>query len=286
MAKMQKKRSFSADIWRRFTKNKPAVFGMCLFIIIMMVALCANLIVPAEKAIEVTPNRLLPPSVEHWFGTDNVGRDLFARVIHGSRYSLSIGLVSTGIAVIIGSFIGAACGYYGSLFDSVVMRLLDIINSMPALLLLMAIVAAMGAGTVNFFIAMTIALTPGFIRLVRSTVMSITDIEYIQAAKAYGSSSFHIIVKHVMPNAMGLIIVDTANSISGAILAAAGLSYLGFGVQPPTPEWGVILSSMEKYMRVVPTGMLFPGLAIMLSALSINLVGDGLRDALDPKLKD
>ena len=282
-----KKKKYN-DIWRRFRQNKPAMAGLVIFMIIIVIVLCADFIVDYDtQVIRNNPlERLQAPSAEHWFGTDSVGRDVFARVIYGGRYSISIGVIITAFSGTLGALIGAACGYFGGWFDNLVMRLVDIINSIPGMLLILAIVAALGANYQNLVLAMSIGTVPGFIRLIRSTVIGLTDTEYIEAARSYGSGSFRIIVKHVFPNAMGVFIVNAAGRVSACILAAAGMSFLGFGVQPPLPEWGVMLSDARKYMQLAPWCMLAPGIAIFLTTLSINLMADGLRDALDPRLKD
>ncbi len=206
-------------------------------------------------------------------------------MVHGSRRSLSLGVGTTLISLLIGGFIGACCGLYGSKFDSVVMRLCDVLNCVPGLLFALAVVAALGSSMQNLLIAVTVISIPGFIRIVRSVILSIVEQEYIYAARACDSSNWVIITRHILPNAMGPIIVQASMSVASMMLTAAGLSFIGMGVQPPTPEWGVMLSTAREYMSKAPYLLAFPGIAIALSALSLNLVGDGLRDALDPKLK-
>lgn len=275
-----------ADTWRRFCRNKAAVLGLIVFAIFLLVAIFADVIVDYQKCLTNTAAYLTPPSAEHLFGTDQLGRDVFARVIHGSRISLSVGVVATMLTTVAGALIGGIVGYYGGRVDDIIMRILDVINCIPSMLLLLSIVTVMGANMVNMIIALTIGTIPGMVRLVRSTVLSVSGMEYIQSAKAYGTSSLRIIIKHVIPNAIGPIIITTAGNLSACILAAAAMSYLGFGVQPPTPEWGIILNDARNFMRTAPHLMIFPGVAILLSAMSVNLMGDGLRDALDPRLKD
>jgi len=263
------------------------MFGLALFVAILGFVIIVGLTIPYEKSITgLGTERLRPPTRKHWFGTDYLGRDVLARIVHGGRVSLTVGLVSTAISLVLGSIIGAATGYYGGRFDNIIMRLLDVINCIPGTLLIMAIVTALGANMVNLMLAMTIGGVPGMARLVRSTVMGLSDMEYIQAAKAYGTSDFKIIIKHVLPNAMGPIIVTGAGNVAGNILTAAALSFLGFGVQPPAPEWGIMLSDAKPNMREAPYLMIFPGVFIVISAMAVNLMGDGLRDALDPRLKD
>lgn len=274
------------ETFRLFKKNKAAFAGLIVLLIFIFLAVFADFIVPYEKVIEQNAaDRLLAPCGKHWFGTDEFGRDIFARVIHGSRRSLSLGIGTTAVALVIGGTIGACCGLYGSKFDTIVMRLCDVLNCVPGLLFALAIVAALGSSMKNLLIAVTIVSLPGFIRIVRSVILSIVEQEYILAAKACDSSNFVIITRHILPNAMGPIIVQASMSVASMMLTAAGLSFIGMGVQPPEPEWGVMLSSAREYMTQAPYLLAFPGIAIALSALSLNLVGDGLRDALDPRLK-
>ena len=283
----RKRQGMWKDVWRRFRKNKAAMLGLFMFLLILAAVAFANLIMPYEKAVTgVGLERLQPPSAEHWFGTDQLGRDELARILHGGRISLLVGIVPTVISVAVGAALGAAGGYYGGRFDDIVMRLLDVINCIPGMLLMLAIVAAMGAGMFNLIVALTISGVPGIARLVRSTVIGISDMEYIQAARAYGTPDRTIIRKHVLPNAMGPIIITAAGMVASTIITAASLSFLGFGVQPPAAEWGAMLSDAKGFMREAPHMMIFPGACIVLSAMAINLMGDGLRDALDPRLKD
>ena len=280
------KRSRRREIWRLFRKNRPAMIGLVMLIFILLVAIFADVIVPYEKALEVSSDWLQPPSAEHIFGTDNVGRDLFARVVHGSRYSLVIGIVATALALAVGAFIGAACGYFGGWLDNVIMRLFDVIASIPGMLLILVLVMVLGQSVENLLWALMISGVPGYARFVRATVLNLSDTDYVQCARSYGTGNFRIIMKHVLPNAMGPIIIMFAGSVSGTILAAASYSFMGFGVQQPTPEWGAIISASRGYMRNALWFTLIPGLAIVFTAMSINLMGDGLRDALDPRLKD
>ncbi|HIU44330.1 MAG TPA: ABC transporter permease [Candidatus Ventrousia excrementavium] len=285
--KKSKKNSQLKEVWRRFRKNKSAMVGLVILVIFALAAIFADLIVPYERAIEQNGSvRLQGPSSEHWFGTDAFGRDTFARIIHGSRVSLSIGFAAVGISLIIGGFLGAAAGYYGGRTDNIIMRIMDVFTCVPGILLALAIVAALGSSMTNLLIAITIANIPGFVRLVRSSILTVVENDFIEAARSYGAKDFRIIVKYILPNAMGPIIVQATMGIAGMILSASGLSYMGMGIQPPRPEWGAMLSEAKDYMRTAPYLLLFPGFAILISALCFNLVGDGLRDALDPKLKD
>lgn len=282
------KKSQIKEIWRRMKKNKLAMIGLAIFCILVAMSLSADLIADyQESAIKQAGSiRLQPPSWEHYFGTDQYGRDLLARMVHGSRVSLSIGFFTTGISLLIGGILGAMTGYYGGIFDEIVMRLMDILLSIPSILLAIAIVSAMGPSLLNLLIAITISQIPGFTRIVRSTVLTVVGEDYIEAARACGSKDFRIITYDVLPNAIGPIIVQGTMSVAKMILLAAGLSFIGLGIQPPQPEWGYMLSEAREYMRDYPYLVVIPGIAIAISVFSINLIGDGLRDALDPRLKN
>lgn len=285
--KTSKKNSQVKEIWRRFKKSKTAMLGLVLLVFILLIAIFADLIVPYQEAITQDPaNRLQGPSAEHWFGTDEIGRDLFARIVHGSRYSLLIGISTSIFALLIGGLLGAAAGYYGKTVDNVIMRLVDVVMTVPPILLSLAVVAALGANLRNLLIAITISCVPSMVRMVRSVVLTVIDNDYIEAARSYGGSDLRIILKYVIPNALGPIIVTTTMNVSSMILSASGLSFLGMGVQPPAPEWGALLSDARQYMFNAPYLLYIPGIFIVLAALCFNLAGDGLRDALGPKLKD
>ena len=286
MTKTRQMNAFT-EFWRRFRKNRTAVIGLCIMLFIIGMALCADLIVPYSKCIDISGSeRLQWPSAAHWFGTDEYGRDVFARVVHGSRYSLFIGVATSLLALVFGAILGASAGYFGGVVDTIICRIVDIFLSVPPILLSLAVVAAMGTNMRNLIIAMTISCIPGDVRLIRSVVLTVSGQDYVEAAKSYGTSNARIIFRYVLPNAMGPIIVNTTMSISNMILSAAGLSYLGMGVQPPAPEWGSMLSDAQSYMFTAPYLLFFPGVFIVLASLAFNLVGDGLTDALDPKLKD
>lgn len=285
--KKYKKESQWKEIWRRMCKNRAAMIGLCIFTFIVLVAIFADVIVPYDFGIaNAARERLQPPSATHLFGTDGYGRDIFARVVHGSRVSLMIGLSTTVFSLVFGGLLGAAAGYYGGKVDDIIMRACDIVMSIPGILLALAIIAALGASTLNLLIAITISSVPGSVRLVRSTILTVVEQDFIEAARSYGSSDMRIIIKYILPNAVGPIIVNTTMSIASMILSAAGLSFIGMGIQPPQPEWGAMLSEARQYLTTSPYMLYFPGIAIVLTALSLNLIGDGLRDALDPKLKD
>ncbi|MBQ8507813.1 MAG: ABC transporter permease [Clostridia bacterium] len=285
--KKTKKNSQWREVWRRFRKSKTAMFGLFLLIIVVGMAIFADVIVPYEKATEQNIMvRKQGPSAEHWFGTDELGRDVFARVVHGSRYSLLIGISTSVFSLILGGLLGAIAAFYGGTVDNIIMRITDIVMTVPPILLSLAVVAALGPNLKNLLLAITISCVPSMVRMVRSVVLTVADQDYIEAARSYGASDMRIILKYVIPNALGPIIVTTTMNVAGMILSAAGLSFIGMGVQPPAPEWGALLSDAETYMFDAPHLLYFPGLFIVISALSFNLVGDGLRDALDPKLKN
>ena len=285
--KKYKKNSQAKEIWRRYRKSKTAMLGLVILTIIILIAIFANVIVPYSKAVtQDIPHRLQSPSAEHIFGTDELGRDVFARIVHGSRYSLAIGIVTTVFSMLIGGFLGAVSAYYGHWVDNVIMRLTDVIMNVPPILLSLAVVAALGASLKNLLIAITVSCVPSITRMVRSVVLGVAKEDYIEAAKSQGASDMRIILKYIIPNSMGPIIVTATMNVAAMILSAAGLSFLGMGVQPPAPEWGAMLSDAETYMFTAPHLLYIPGLFIVLSALCFNLSGDGLRDALDPKLKD
>lgn len=285
--KKYKKRSQFADVWHRLKKNRMAMIGLFVLIILILMAIFADYIGDYnEKAIKIdVKNRLQGVSKEHWFGTDEYGRDIFIRIVHGTRTSLFVGVISVGIALTFGGTLGAIAGYYGGRLDNIIMRILDVLLAIPSILLSITIVTAMGAGLTNLMIAVGISNIPGFARVVRANVLSIRDQEYIEAAKAIGAKDYEIILQHVLPNCLAPIIVHSTLKVAGAIMATAGLSFIGLGVRPPRPEWGSMLSGGRAFIRDKVHVVLFPGLAIMITILSLNLLGDGLRDALDPRLK-
>lgn len=281
-----KKTNQMKEIWRRFRKSKTAMLGLCLLIFVLCIVIFADVITPYENAISQSANRLDGPSAAHIFGTDELGRDLFARIVHGSRYSLLIGVSTSVLALVIGGLLGAIAAYYGGWVDNIIMRLTDVVMTVPPILLSLAVVAALGGSLRNLLIAITISCVPSMLRLVRSVVLGVVDEDYIEAARSYGASDMRIILKYVIPNALGPIIVTTTMNVANMILSAAGLSFLSLGVQPPAPEWGALLSDAKTYMFTAPHLLYIPGIFIVIAALSFNLAGDGLRDALDPKLKD
>lgn len=281
-----KKNSQMGEIWRRFKKSNGAMIGLLLLVIIILVLLFADFIVPYSAAIKQNSTKMLqPPSAEHIMGTDTYGRDVFARIVHGGRISLSIALIATICSCVVGCVLGAVAGYFGGIVDSIIMRTLDIFMSVPDILFTMAIVVALGANFTNLLIALTVAYFTNYVRLVRSQVLNLSEQDYVEAARAGGSGNIRIILSHILPNAVGVIIVNLTLSVAKIILYESTLSFLGLGMPPPQPEWGLMLSEAREYLRTSPYLLFFPAAAIVLCACSVNLVGDGLRDALDPHLK-
>lgn len=282
-----KKRGQWGEIWRRLKKNKMAVLGLIIISIIVVVALFADVIADFETVVikQNLSEKLQAPSGKHWLGTDEFGRDIFARLIHGARVSLKVGMLAVGISIIAGGGLGAIAGYYGGRFENVVMRIMDIFLAVPSILLAIAIVSALGPNLLNLMITIAISSIPTYARIVRASVLSIRDQEFVEAAKAIGASDKRIILKHIIPNALAPVIVQGTLGVAGAILSIAGLSFIGLGIQPPAPEWGAMLSGGRQYLRYAWWVTTFPGVAIMITILSLNLLGDGLRDALDPRLK-
>ena len=260
--------------------------GLVVLLCIGLIALCAELISPYSKGIlQNSAARLQGPSAAHLFGTDVYGRDLFTRVIHGGRLSLSMALTAAISAMGIACCFGAAAAYFGGLLDELIMRIMDTMLCMPSILLSLAIVSALGPGLRNLTLALVISYIPGYTRLIRSAARSIVALDYIDAARICGQGELTIIHRHILRNIWGPIIVQATLSIGGIILHAAGLSFIGLGVQPPAPEWGAMLSEAREFLRRAPHLMVFPGSAIIITALSFNLLGDGLRDAMDTRLE-
>ena len=280
-----KKNSQWRDVWRRLRKNRMAMFGLCVLILLFFLAIFADVVAPYGYDDQNYSQMLELPSWQHVMGTDNYGRDIFSRIVYGTRISLLIGFISLAISTIVGSILGACAGYFGGASDTIIMRGSDILMAIPRTVLAIAIATTLGPGLVNAMIAVASGTIPSFTRVVRASTLTVKDQEYVEAARAIGASNFHIIKKYVFPNVLAPIIVQATLGVGTAILLAASLSFLGIGISPPTPEWGSMLSAARSYMRDYWHMVLFPGLAIMITVLALNLFGDGLRDALDPKLK-
>lgn len=280
-----KRKSQWLEVWKRLIKNKAAIVGMVVILIHIFAAIFADVIAPYHFSETNLENTRTAPNSENWFGTDNFGRDIFSRVVYGSRISIQVGFIAVGVAMVVGGILGSISGYYSGRIDNVIMRLMDVLLAIPGILLAIAIAAALGPGLVNVMIAVGIASIPRYARIVRASVLSLRDQEFVEAARAVGANDFRIISKYILPNCMAPIIVQGTLGVATAILSAAGLSFIGLGIQPPDPEWGAMLSTARIYIRDAWWMAIFPGLAIMITIFGLNLLGDGLRDALDPRLK-
>ena len=285
--KKVKKSSQLKALWFQYKKNKLAMFGLILMSLMILTAVCAGFFLDYDTQVigQSIRSRLQWPSAAHWFGTDQYGRDLFARVIWGSRISLFVGFFTVGIAMTVGSLIGAFAGYYGGRVDNILMRIMDVFLAMPGTIMAVAIVGALGPGIINVLMAMSICRIPQFARIVRSAIISIRGQEFVEAARCCGSRDLRIIFRHILPNAVGPIVVQATIGMATTILGVAGLSFIGLGIEAPLPEWGSMLSEAKSQMMYQPYLMFFPGIAIVLAVLALNLIGDGLRDALDPRMK-
>ncbi len=282
-----KKQSQFKETLRRLMKNKLSVAGLVIIIALVLVAVFADWLMPYDYAQQDYQSMFLPPgSTGHLLGTDDVGRDILSRLIYGSRLSLQMGFFAVAISAIIGDLLGAIAGYFGGIVDDIIMRFLDIYQAVPTLVLCIALAAVLGAGLRNAIIAIGIANAPWHARLIRGSIMQVRDAEYVEAARAINAGSGRIILRHILPNILAPTIVQITMDLGNAILNAATLSFIGLGAQVPLPEWGAMLSAGREYMRDYGYMVLLPGICIMLTVLSLNLLGDGLRDALDPRLKD
>jgi peptide/nickel transport system permease protein len=275
----------AATFWRRFRRNHIGVAGAVIVIGCILVAALASLIAPYAPDEVQARLRLLPPSERFLLGTDEFGRDLLSRIIFGSRISLQVGVISVGLALALGSALGLAAGFYGGATDHIVMRVMDVLFAFPAILLAIGIMAMLGASITNAMIAIGIVYAPSFARLARASVLSLREEEFVEAARALGMSDARVVLRHIAPNLLAPVIVQTTFSLSAAILTEASLSFLGLGTPPPAPSWGGMLSASRRYVELSPWPAIFPGLAIMIVVLGFNLLGDGLRDVLDPKLR-
>jgi len=284
--KKRKKRSRTAETWRRLKKNKAAVVSLFIILLVVLVAIFADVIAPFPYYEQDWGNTFAPPNRVNLLGTDRLGRDVFSRIVYGAGQSLQMGIIAVAIASSIGIVIGSIAGYYGGWIDNLVFRLLDIYQSIPMFLLVITLASILGPSLRNAIIAIGISIMPGPARLMRASILTIREMEYIEAAKSVNASNFRIIRKHIIPNAISPLIVSTTMSIGMCILAGAGLSFLGLGAQPPMPEWGSMVNEARGVMRDHGALALYPGVMIMITVLAFNLLGDGLRDALDPRLKN
>ena len=279
-------RSMAQETWRRLKKNKGAMFGIAFLLLLVLATIVASFIFDYDKdIIAMTKDRFLPPSWEHPFGTDNMGRDIFKRVLYGAKYSLVLSFGATALGLAVGLFFGAIAGYYGGAVDNIIMRFTDIFYSIPYIMLAVVVVSLLGTSMASLLIAMALGSFAGFARIARASIMTVRDMEYVESGYAIGLPTWKIILKHIIPNCLSPIIVQTTLRVGSNIISASSLSFLGVGITPPTPEWGAMLSDGRSYIRSSGLMCLFPGLAIMFTVLALNLLGDGLRDAMDPKLK-
>lgn len=273
------------DFWRKFFKNKSAVIGGIIILLLILIAFIGPYFTPYGPNVQ-SDARLVGPSADHWFGTDHHGRDIFSRIIHGMHITLYVGFFAVLIGMTVGVFLGIISGYYGGKIDTVIMRLMDVLLAFPGILLALAIVSVLGANLNNVILSVGIFSIPVFARIVRGSTLAVKKLEYIDAIKALGASDARIIFKHILPNVTSPIIVQATLNIATSVLTASGLSFLGMGAQPPTPEWGAMLSDGRNYMWQAAHVATIPGLSIVVVVLAFNIFGDGLRDAFDPKMKN
>ncbi|MBE0686092.1 MAG: ABC transporter permease [Anaerolineaceae bacterium] len=280
-----KKHSEFVVVSKRLSQNSSAVIGFVIAVLLALIAIFAPLISPYPYQQQDLKNTRAAPSVEHIFGTDELGRDIFSRVVWGSRFSLSVGVLAVLLGTIVGMVFGAFAGYFGGVVDDIIMRFIDILQSIPGILLVITISVVLGPGLINTLLALSFGGIPMSCRLLRASIMGVRHSEYLEAATSINASTLRIIMKHVIPNTFSPLLVSSTMSIGNVIMMGAMLSFIGLGVQPPTPEWGSMIAGGRGLIRTCPWMVTFPGLFIMLTVLSLNMFGDGLRDALDPKLK-
>lgn len=283
--KRRKKQSNLSMIWHRLMQDKVAVAGLIVMLLLLLVSIFAPLLAPYDPFAMDLAAMKQGPSAAHWFGTDSMGRDIFSRILYGGRYSLALGFIGSVFTALIGTFFGTIIGYVGGAFDNICMRICDVWQAIPGQLLAIVISTALGPGFVNTILAMSVGGIPMSIRSTRAMCLKEREMEYLEAAQSYNCSKAKIMFKHMLPNIISPTIVGTTMSVGGTIMGAAGLSFIGLGIQPPTPEWGAMLSDARSLALLFPHMMIFPGLMIAVTVLAINLFGDGLRDAMDPKLK-
>ncbi len=286
MAERRKERGPLAETWRRLSRNRLAVLGLAVLAVFIILAIFADQIAPHPYDLQNLEKIGLKPCREYPLGTDNLGRCLFSRLVYGARISMRIGFVSVAISLAIGGTFGALAGFYGGKADMIIMRVLDVMMAIPSVLLAIVISATLGTGVRNLMLAIGISSAPSYARIVRASTLGLRGEEYVEAAQMSGCSDFRIIVRHIFPNILAPVIVQATLGLALAILNASSLSFLGLGVQPPFPEWGSMLAAGRGYMRQYPHIVLYPGLAIVLLVLSLNMIGDGLRDALDPRMRN
>jgi ABC-type dipeptide/oligopeptide/nickel transport system permease subunit len=274
-----------ADVWTRYRRNRSALIGAGMLLAFFVLAIAAPLPARYDPEQNRLVDALADPSLAHLLGTDHLGRDILARLVYGARNSLSIGFAAVALGLVVGVPLGAISGYYGGWIDLTIQRVVDVLLSFPGLLLALSLVAILGVGLVNVIVSVGLALVPAFVRLVRATTLSVSQLTYVDAARCLGATDVRVIGLHVLPNGLAPVIVQATLGLGTTILTAAALGFLGLGVQQPTPEWGSMLGEGRQYIFSNPNLATFPGLAIFLTVLGFNLAGDGLRDALDPSLR-
>lgn len=283
--KKERKKTQFSEVMKRLRKNKAAMTGLVILVCLVLIAVLAKWIIPYDYTLMDIPNAYSAPSLAHPFGTDNLGRDLLSRVLFGSRYSLAMGAATVIFSIVVGLFLGSIAGYFGGGIDNIIMRICDIVSSIPGMLMSITVIAVLGTGIDKCIIATSIGFIPSYVRILRASIMSIRKTEYLEAATTVNCSTARLITRHLIPNAIAPVIIQATMNVAGAIMTLAMLSFIGLGIQPPDPEWGALLSAGRNYIRDYPHMVIFPGVFIAMTALSLNLLGDGLRDALDPKLK-
>jgi len=283
---MQSRPNYLLVIWSNFSRNKFAVAGLVVVLLLLILALITPIIVSRDMTTDIDiRGKLMPPGPGHIFGKDHLGRDVFARLLYGSRVSLTMGFIPMSCSLLLGILFGSVAVYRGGVAENIIMRACDILSCIPGVLLALTLVAVLGPGLRNVMVAITIAAVPDMTRYVRSVILNIVGLEYIEAARACGIGSAAIIARHVIPNAAGPLILSAVSNIASMIMIGAGLSYLGLGIQLPNPEWGAMLADGQNHFMYAPHLMIVPGITMLIAVLSFNLMGDGLRDALDPKLR-
>lgn len=280
---IEKPESRLKSMWDALRKNKAALFGLFVIIVLIIIAIIGPYITPYDPNEQILLDKSQTPSAAHWFGTDNLGRDIFSRVIVGTRVSLFVGVSAVAFSLVLGTIFGSIAGYFGGKIDAFIMRIMDIMLSIPSILLAVTLMAALGKGLDKAIIAIGVVSIPEYARIIRSSILSVKENDYVAAARVLGNSDTRIIFHHILPNVLSSIVVRATLGISTAILDTAALGFLGLGVQPPIAEWGDMLGRVRSMVLVYPHMLIFPGLAITLAVLAFNLFGDGLRDALDPK---
>ncbi len=280
-----KKYSFWGDAWRRLRRNKLGIVGLAIIVLLILVAIFADFICPYNYAQTNVLDAYQGPSAAHLFGTDNLGRDIFSRCIYATRISLFIGIISSIAAVFVGGTLGLIAAYFMKAVDNIIMRIMDIFQAIPPMLMSITVVAALGTGTTALVTAITLATMPLFAKTVRSAVLTVRGSEYVTASRTLGASNIRLMLRHILPNCVGHVIIFIVSSVSGSILFISMMSYINLGVQPPTPEWGLMLADGKNFIQSFPYMVIFPGLMILITVFAFNVFGDGVRDALDPRMK-